>query len=114
MKISAVIPTRNRSASLLRTLHSLHNQIRRPDEILVVDASAQPQLVRARHFFRENLDGFVAILYLRQYGIYFMKYLGQSEVYLNGVGVKSGKISVLAVGSLPSLPLQTNAKWPSV
>lgn len=70
------------------------------DEILVVDASAQPQLVRARHFFRENLDGFVAILYLRQYGIYFMKYLGQSEVYLNGVGVKSGKISVLAVGSL--------------
>jgi ABC-type multidrug transport system ATPase subunit/uncharacterized tellurite resistance protein B-like protein len=70
------------------------------EQVPVVDAAERSGLTRARHFFRENLEGFIAILYLRQHGIYFMKFLGHSEIYLNGVGVKSGKISVLAVGSL--------------
>ena len=39
MKISAVIPTRNRVSCLARTLRSLINQTRIPDEILVVDSS---------------------------------------------------------------------------
>src|SRR5688572_12637215 len=39
MKISAVIPTRNRPAYLARTLLSLLSQTRPPDEILVVDSS---------------------------------------------------------------------------
>ncbi len=70
------------------------------EQILIVDSSEVSPYPKAKHFFRENLDGFIAILYLREYGIYFMKYIGDSEVYLNGVGLKSGKISVLAVGSL--------------
>lgn len=39
MKISAVIPTRNRVSYLSRTLQTLLNQTRPPDEILVIDAS---------------------------------------------------------------------------
>ncbi|HEX8038288.1 MAG TPA: ATP-binding cassette domain-containing protein, partial [Chryseosolibacter sp.] len=70
------------------------------EQILIVDASEVSPYTKAKHFYRENLDGFIAILYLREYGIYFMKYIGHSEVYLNGVGLKSHKISVLAVGSL--------------
>lgn len=74
-----------------------------PDEldhqdILIVDARSKP--VHAKHLVRDHLHGFVAILYAEEQGIYFMKYLGTSEVYLNGVPLKSGKINVLAVGSL--------------
>src|SRR5690606_11995102 len=70
------------------------------EEILLVDASPSDRFSKAKHFKRENLDGFIAILYAEEQGIYFIKYLGESEVYLNGVPLKSGKISVLAVGSL--------------
>lgn len=70
------------------------------DHILIVDASAQSTFSKAKHFEREYLDGFIAVLYVEEHGIYFMKYSGTSEVYLNGIPVKSGKIGVLAVGSL--------------
>lgn len=70
------------------------------EQILLVDSSPRPDLMKAKHFLRENLDGFIAILYAEEHGIYFMKYSGTSEVYLNGIPLKAGKISVLAVGSL--------------
>jgi ABC-type multidrug transport system ATPase subunit/uncharacterized tellurite resistance protein B-like protein len=69
------------------------------EQMLLVDSSAT-SFSRAKHFVREHLDGFIAILFAEEQGIYFMKYLGHSEVYLNGVPLKSGKINVLAVGSL--------------
>ena len=70
------------------------------DHILIVDSSPRTIFAKAKHFERRHLDGFVAILYAEEHGIYFMKYSGHSEVYLNGVPLKSGKINVLAVGSL--------------
>lgn len=70
------------------------------DHMLIVDASKEPGLVNAKHLIREHLNGFLAILYVEEHGIYFMKYSGHSDVYLNGVPLKSGKIRVLAVGSL--------------
>jgi len=70
------------------------------DHILIVDASPESNFSKAKHFYRENLEGFISILYVEEHGIYFMKYSGPSEVYLNGVPLKSGKICVLAVGSL--------------
>jgi ABC transport system ATP-binding/permease protein len=69
------------------------------DHILIVDTSPNnPQ--NAKHIRRKELQGFVAILFIEQSEIYFIKYLGGSDIYLNGVPVKSGKIAVLAVGSL--------------
>jgi len=70
------------------------------DHILVVDTLTQNTLTKARHIHRHNLDGFIAVLYLEKSEIYFIKYQGGSDVYLNGVPVKSGKIAVLAVGSM--------------
>ncbi|MEX2231810.1 MAG: ATP-binding cassette domain-containing protein [Cyclobacteriaceae bacterium] len=70
------------------------------DHILIADSSAESTFLKAKHFVRAHLNGFIAILYVEEHGIYFMKYSGNSEIYLNGVPVKSGKISVLAVGSL--------------
>src|SRR5687768_17303106 len=60
------------------------------DHILIVDSSAESTFLKAKHFARAHLNGFIAILYIEEHGIYFMKYSGNSEVYLNGVPVKSG------------------------
>jgi ABC transport system ATP-binding/permease protein len=48
---------------------------------------------------RPELDGFIAILYIRATDILFFRYMGNSDVYLNGVPQKPGLINVLGTGS---------------
>jgi glycosyltransferase involved in cell wall biosynthesis len=45
--VSVVVPTRNRPASLSRLLGALARQTRRPDEVIVVDASDDPASAEA-------------------------------------------------------------------
>ncbi len=68
--------------------------------ILIIDASRGGSYGSSHHIERKHLNGLVAVLYVEQAEFYFIKYLGGSDVYLNGVPVKSGRISVLAVGSM--------------
>lgn len=70
------------------------------DHMLIADSSPASTFSNAKHFLREHLNGFIAILYLEENNIYFLKYSGNSAVYLNGVPLKSGKIHVFAIGSL--------------
>ncbi|HEY5748482.1 MAG TPA: ATP-binding cassette domain-containing protein [Chryseolinea sp.] len=70
------------------------------DHILIVDASPAGQIQKAHYLQRAHLNGFVAVLHVAQAELYFIKYLGGTDVYLNGVPVKSGRIGVLAVGSM--------------
>jgi ABC-type multidrug transport system ATPase subunit/uncharacterized tellurite resistance protein B-like protein len=70
------------------------------DHILIIDTKPEGSLKKAHHIQRSELHGFIAIVYIEQAEIYFIKYLGGSDVYLNGVPVKSGKIAVLGVGSM--------------
>ncbi len=70
------------------------------DQILIIDSSAPGSFSKSHHIQRTHLNGFVAVLYVVQAEFYFIKYLGGSDVYLNGVPVKSGRIAVLAVGSM--------------
>ena len=69
-------------------------------QILIIDSSPAQTFSASQHISRDHLNGFVAILYVEQAEFYFIKYLGGSDVYLNGVPVKSGRITVLAVGSM--------------
>jgi ABC transport system ATP-binding/permease protein len=68
--------------------------------ILIVDASPSTPFEKAKHMIRPHLNGFIAVLHLPQNDVYFLKYVGTTDVFLNGVPVKPGRISTLAVGSL--------------
>jgi ABC-type multidrug transport system ATPase subunit/uncharacterized tellurite resistance protein B-like protein len=71
------------------------------DHILIIDASTTTAaFTQAKHIIRPHLDGLIAVLYVERHDIYFIKYIGRTDVFLNGVPVKPGRISVLAVGSL--------------
>ncbi len=74
-------------------------QINHP-QILVIDAANVRGSSRSHYICRSHLRGFIAILYVEQAEFYFIKYLGGSDVYLNGVPVKAGRIGVFAVGSM--------------
>jgi len=69
-------------------------------DILIIDAVQNPAYKKARHIAKHNLDGFIAVLHLRDNEVYFIKYFGKTDVFLNGVPVKPGRMSVLSVGSL--------------
>jgi ABC transport system ATP-binding/permease protein len=68
-------------------------------ELLIVDHRDDSSYAQALHIKRKHLKGFIEILYLAQAELYFIKYIGGSEVFYNGVPFKSGTIGVLSVGS---------------
>ncbi len=68
------------------------------EDILVIDSS-HTGYGKCKHIHRNELDGFIAILHIRSTDIYFFEYLGNSDVFLNGVPQKWGSVNVVATGS---------------
>jgi ABC-type multidrug transport system ATPase subunit len=69
------------------------------DNILIISSSGAPGN-RTKIIKRGELDGFMSVLHLKSTNLFFFRYLGHSDVYLNGVPQKSGNINVLATGSI--------------
>jgi len=65
LPVSTVIPTRNRSAPLQRTLNSLKSQGTLPAELIVVDASDNDTTREMLTSFASLWEGQVEVLYLR-------------------------------------------------
>ena len=76
-----------------KTEHEFRNA-----NILVISSVHQPN-AQHKHIFRAGLHGLIAILYTKSTDIYFFKYVGNSDVFLNGVPQKQGNINVLGTGS---------------
>jgi len=68
------------------------------DKVLIIDGK-QEKPGHCKHIYRDKLQGLIAILHLTQGDLYFFKYIGGEDVYLNGVPQKSTNISPLARGS---------------
>ncbi|MBL7871388.1 MAG: ATP-binding cassette domain-containing protein [Cyclobacteriaceae bacterium] len=68
------------------------------EDILLIDSQSQSP-GKFKHIFRDHLNGLIAILHLHSTDTFFFKYIGHTDVYLNGVPQKSGNINVLATGS---------------
>jgi ABC-type multidrug transport system ATPase subunit/uncharacterized tellurite resistance protein B-like protein len=68
------------------------------ESILIINSTPSIQ-GKSKHIYREELDGLVVILHLKSTDSFFFRYLGKSDVFLNGVPQKPGNINVLATGS---------------
>ena len=68
-------------------------------EAILIINSKKENYGQCKHLERPELDGFVAILHLKSTDVYFFEYLGNSDVFLNGVPQKPGSVNVLATGS---------------
>lgn len=68
------------------------------ENILVIDGNSQGY-GKCKHIQRTELDGFVGVLHIKNTDNFFFQYLGNSDVFLNGVPQKSGSVNVLATGS---------------
>jgi len=68
------------------------------EDILIVN-SIHSATGNFKHIYREELNGHIFILNLKSTFSYFFKYIGHTDVFLNGVPQKPGNINVLATGS---------------
>lgn len=59
------------------------------------------------HIHAHGLDGYVSIIKIQSVGLYFFKYVGQSEIFLNGLPVQFNYLYILAPGSTIRLPRGT-------
>ncbi len=68
------------------------------ERVLIIDDN-EYENITFHHLRRKGLKGFIALLHLDIADTYFIKYQGTSDIFLNGVPLKSGKKVVLAIGS---------------
>lgn len=67
--------------------------------ILISDALEGNQGLQYKHIQRSNIDGFLAFFRLPKLEIYFLKYLGNSSLSINGIPLRKNRLMVLAPGS---------------
>jgi ABC-type multidrug transport system ATPase subunit/uncharacterized tellurite resistance protein B-like protein len=70
------------------------------DTFLIISSDSAELPSGAHHLKVANLDGIITVLALRQTSnLYFIKYIGKSNVYLNNTLLRSGMIRMVPVGS---------------
>lgn len=69
-------------------------------EFLVVDEGSTEHIYKSSHIVSRNLTGMMVILRIADAGTYFVKYLGISNLTLNGNHFRSRKIYVFPTGSI--------------
>jgi ABC-type multidrug transport system ATPase subunit len=57
-----------------------------------------------KHITSEELDGSIIILQIKSVDLYFLRYTGSQDIFLNGLGVNSRSIYLFASGSTIKLP----------
>lgn len=67
--------------------------------VLIIDEGSGVEDYIGPYIVAKNLTGLIAILRLPDAEIYFVKYLGISVLYLNGILIRSRKIDVFPTGS---------------
>jgi len=73
-----------------------------PNILVVNDQKTSYQ--RTLHLLSEKLDGYVIFLRVPSVGIYFIRYAGSDDLYLNGLPVNPNRIYLFANGSTIKLP----------
>lgn len=73
------------------------------EHILVVDDLEKPY-GKTIHLLTEKLEGHIVFLYVPSVGLYFLRYAGGGDLFLNGLPVSSRRIYLFANGSTVKLP----------
>jgi ABC transport system ATP-binding/permease protein len=72
-----------------------------PDDrhLLVVDNHKSPSPGENKHIYSEYLTGQIWVVHISSAGMYFLRYIGDSELYINGQIMQQDKVFVLNTGT---------------
>src|SRR6056297_733468 len=68
-------------------------------EMLIMDNNKEFSDPEIKHIYSQNLDGELRIIEVQSTSMYFARYIGKSEIYLNGQLLEQDKVYVLNVGA---------------
>jgi ABC transport system ATP-binding/permease protein len=68
-------------------------------QLLLIDNKKNDRETECRHIYSEYLNGQIRIMHIVSAGMYFLRYNGESELYLNGQILQEDKIYVLNTGT---------------
>lgn len=80
------------------TLQSYEN-VPNDRHILVINNSRIPLPTQNKHLFSEYLTGQIWVMHIPSAGMYFLRYMGEGELYLNGQILQPDKAFVLNTGT---------------
>lgn len=69
------------------------------ENILLVDSNENFGSTYNKHIYREHMNGLLAFYRLSDLEMYFVKYIGDEQIFLNGVPLRNNKIIVFSSGS---------------
>ncbi len=74
-------------------------------DILIVNDKTDLSFENAKYIHSGTLDGNVFILRVKSAGLYFIRYTGQQDLFLNGLTVNNRRIYLFPKGSFIKLPI---------
>lgn len=74
------------------------------DESILIINDTDSEYTFSNHILSESLDGNILILRVKSTELYFLRYTGKQDVFLNGLGVYNNRIYLFATGSTIKLP----------
>jgi ABC transport system ATP-binding/permease protein len=74
------------------------------DESIMVINDKENNYTFSKHIKSEALDGNILLLRIKSTELYFLRYTGKQDVFLNGLGVYINRIYLFATGSTIKLP----------
>lgn len=74
------------------------------DESILIINDKDSVNTYSNHILSESLDGNIVILRVVSTELYFLRYTGKQDVFLNGLGVYNNRIYLFATGSTIKLP----------
>ncbi|NJK94424.1 MAG: ABC transporter, partial [Bacteroidales bacterium] len=77
-------------------------QLDNPAIMLINDQESKPE--QGKHIRTEKLHGNIFILRISSVDLYFLKYTGKEDLFLNGMGISNKRIYLFATGSTVKLP----------
>jgi len=69
------------------------------NNILIINGNTAPPNNECKHLYSEHLKGYIKVINVTSANIYFMRYSGGSELYINGQIMQPDKTWVLNAGS---------------
>lgn len=102
----AEVFTLNKSEIQSIEAFNVHDEISKMDysDILVANEQEEIGLSNALHIHTGKLDGALFVLRVQSANLYFIRYLGSQEVFVNGQLLAAGRIYPLSKGSFIKLP----------
>lgn len=83
-------------------IHNEISEIDTPDNLIINDKEDQAK--EAKHIKVEALNGNIFILQVKSVDLYFMRYTGNEDIFLNGLPVNNNRIYSFASGGTIKLP----------